>query len=388
MNDSQQADIAAIVLGCLHNPDTSEEFRFGRSQLLRGFPANAAVHESGAGSWPDIWNDVQRMASPWPDHAKVLMLRHPHQALAPGSVEAMARALHAVEDTAPGIAAAACHPLLAPAAFEPDYCTLRGMERYVQRVRESGRAELSGTGAALDGALACMVTARTLRSVKWGDLQAVWVPGAWTHDFSGYQGSAREEVIPLVPGHVRRVLDVGGGEGHFLRALKAQRGCETHLAEYSTSACHAAASHVDQVWPGDFLESAVTGSFDCITFLDVLEHTLQPLPWLQRARGLLSPGGCVVASIPNVGHWSVIADLLEGRWDYAPVGIQCVTHLRFYTRYSIEALFADAGFKVFHIEATRVPMPGWMSPLTSATDLAIDREGLEAYNWLVRAAPC
>ena len=44
---------------------------------------------------------------------------------------------------------------------------------------------------------------------------------------------------------------------------------------------------------------------------------------------VLPPGGVVVLSVPNVGHWSVVADLLAGRWDYLPAGLVCVTHLRF-----------------------------------------------------------
>lgn len=84
----------------------------------------------------------------------------------------------------------------------------------------------------------------------------------------------------------------------------------------------------------------------------------------------------------------MIADLLEGRWDYVPVGIHCVTHLRYFTRSSIENLFAESGFTVADVQATLVPMPTWLLPLLATPGLAIDREGLNAYNWLIRAEPC
>jgi hypothetical protein len=126
-----------------------------------------------------------------------------------------------------------------------------------------------------------------------------------------------------------------------------------------------------------------------IVDMDVIEHTTAPLHWLERARGLLAGNGSILASIPNVGHWTVIADLLEGRWDYAPVGIHCITHLRFFTRHSIEVMLDEAGFEIEFLEATRVEPPPWWhtSGLKAATSnaLNIEDDNLSAYAFLVRA---
>jgi 2-polyprenyl-3-methyl-5-hydroxy-6-metoxy-1,4-benzoquinol methylase len=215
------------------------------------------------------------------------------------------------------------------------------------------------------------------------------VPSAFAHDFSDYHSGSRSEVIHMVPSAAKKVLDVGGGDGGFLKALKQSHGCETHLAEYSAQSCEVARAHVDKVWEGDFFSTPIIEKFDCITFLDVLEHTTVPLHWLERARGLLEGNGSILASIPNVGHWTVIADLLEGRWDYAPVGIHCITHLRFFTRHSIEAMLDEAGFEVESLEATHVAPPPWWhtSGLKAATSnaLNIEDDNLSAYAFLVRA---
>ncbi|EKD99055.1 MAG: glycosyl transferase family 2, partial [uncultured bacterium] len=184
---------------------------------------------------------------------------------------------------------------------------------------------------------------------------------------------------------VRRVLDVGGGEGGFLEALKSARSCETHLAEYSVAACEIAVSKVDRVWPGDFMATLFDERFDCITFLDVLEHTVKPQDWLERARQLLLPDGCILVSIPNVGHWSVVVDLLEGRWDYAPAGIHCITHLRFFTLCGVRQLMADAGFEVMDIQSTRLDAPDWFDVSAMGARLVLDPESLATYAFLVVA---
>jgi len=228
-----------------------------------------------------------------------------------------------------------------------------------------------------------------LRSGRWLE-RAVWAPGAYVHDFSGYRSGRREEVVPLVPSTAQRVLDVGGGEGGFLAELKARRApkvCETHLAEMSATACQVASASVDRVWQGDFLTLPLPRMFDCITFLDVLEHSIHPAQWLKRARELLAPEGVVVMSIPNVGHWSVVADLLEGHWDYAPAGIHCITHLRFFTRSGIGALLEEAGFELVRIEAKRIDPPDWFNIPSFGNALNVDADSLATYAYLVVARP-
>ena len=42
-----------------------------------------------------------------------------------------------------------------------------------------------------------------------------------------------------------------------------------------------------------------------------------------------------IFSIPNVGHYSIVEDLIAGRWDYLPIGLLCYTHFRFFTRHTL-----------------------------------------------------
>src|SRR5690606_18789217 len=67
---------------------------------------------------------------------------------------------------------------------------------------------------------------------------------------------------------------------------------------------------------------------------------------LTAVRALLRPGGYVVASIPNVAHGSVRLALLGGHFPYGEKGLLDRTHLRFYTRHTIEGLFANTGYAI------------------------------------------
>ena len=311
-------------------------------------------------------------------HARVLLAKNTFLWPGPGTLSELMQVL---DDGAPVAFAydstQPCPHLL------PDYLTLRGLERYVSRLAsQPNRPVLPGTPWPRL-ALATVAAIRGGCKVEG----AVWAARAFAHDFSDYHQGRRDEVIPLIPATVRRVLDVGGGEGGFLTALKAHVGCETHLAEFSSAACAVAAERVDTVWPGDFVSARIDVKFDCVTFLDVLEHTAWPVQWLRRAGQLLEPGACVLASIPNVGHWSVVLDLLEGRWDYAPAGIHCLTHLRFFTRHGVEQLMADAGLKIERIETTRVGIPPWFDVSAMAGNIEIDMDSLSTVAFLVLARP-
>jgi len=62
-------------------------------------------------------------------------------------------------------------------------------------------------------------------------------------------------------------------------------------------------------------------------------------------RGLLAPGGRIVASIPNVRNFQVVAALLlDGKFRYVERGLLDVTHLRFFTLDEILVMLDDAGF--------------------------------------------
>lgn len=162
-------------------------------------------------------------------------------------------------------------------------------------------------------------------------------------------------MVAMVGGN-KRVLDVGCATGYLARALVDQ-GCVVSGLEQDAAAAAEAAPQIDNLVVADLettdlVEAFGAGKFDVVLFGDVLEHLRDPLAVLRQARPLLAPGGSVIASIPNVAHGSVRLALLRGRFDYQPLGLLDHTHLRFFTRRSIEAMFSDAGMVTVEIRRT------------------------------------
>ncbi len=166
----------------------------------------------------------------------------------------------------------------------------------------------------------------------------------------GYHGRPRTEMFKFIPDNPGRVLDVGCGAGAVGCSLKGKTSCEVWGIELDPQAAHIAAEVLDRVLVGDvsgLLNQLPRNSFNTILLLDVLEHVSEPAQLLQSLAPLLAPGGCLVASIPNVRYFFNVTDLaLYGRWDYTDEGILDRTHLRFFTRSSMETMFKDQGFSV------------------------------------------
>lgn len=168
-----------------------------------------------------------------------------------------------------------------------------------------------------------------------------------------YYEFPRPELLALVPGSARRILEIGCGAGRFGAALKARQECHVTGVEFNPRAAELARQRLDAVVSGDVetleLDFPPHGH-DAVVCGDVLEHLREPGRVLRRAHQWLRPGGTLVASIPNIAHRSVIANLLEGNWSYEPAGLLDATHLRFFTRRAIERLLYRTHFALHSAE--------------------------------------
>jgi SAM-dependent methyltransferase len=167
-----------------------------------------------------------------------------------------------------------------------------------------------------------------------------------------YGVNPRDDLVQFIcaAGVPGRILDVGCGVGAVGAALRT-RGAHTVVGiERSAPLAQQARLRLSEVLETDVEASDLPfppQSFDCILYADILEHLAEPGRWLARHRELLAPGGEIVASIPNVNHYSVLKSLAwDGDWRYSDSGLLDSTHLRFFTWKSIVRLFDDAGLTI------------------------------------------
>lgn len=176
--------------------------------------------------------------------------------------------------------------------------------------------------------------------------------------FDDSPGSTHRLVVSLVPPGAR-VLEFGCATGYMSRVLRNEKGCYVVGIEIDAEAADAARLHCDRLIEGD-AETLDLGQelgderFGVALFADVLEHLRDPAAVLRRVRAVLEPDGIVVASIPNVAHESVRLELLGGEFRYRPLGLLDETHLRFFTRSSIQDLFESSGYAIDRWERRRL----------------------------------
>jgi len=173
------------------------------------------------------------------------------------------------------------------------------------------------------------------------------------------ENSSLKKMSRLV-GENKRLIDFGCATGYLAQLLKS-KGCQVTGVEVNSKAAEIAEQYCEQVIVADLdfvsLAEILPGQvFDVAVFGDILEHLRDPWKLLEETRQLLKPEGYVVASIPNIAHGAIRLALLQGRFEYMEVGILDNTHLRFFTRKTVEELFAHCGYFLDVIERIKLPI--------------------------------
>ena len=150
----------------------------------------------------------------------------------------------------------------------------------------------------------------------------------------------------------KTALDVGCGAGLLAEPL-ARLGATVTGIDPASELIAAAREHAaGQGLAIDYRAAAIedlSGSFDLITAMEVIEHTADPQQFLNDLARRLAPGGLLILSTPNATAWSrlITITLAEG------VGaIPKGTHDfdKFIAPERMKTLMADAGLTCLDVE--------------------------------------
>ena len=140
-----------------------------------------------------------------------------------------------------------------------------------------------------------------------------------------------------------RLLDVGANLGQFVSCANAH-GYDAAGIELSPAAVRLAQATLgDSVKVGSIYDDlpfsgSSDGRFDAITMFDVIEHLPDPGLALRRVRALLSPGGRLFLTTPDLG--SPYARLMGAHWHH----LDLEQHISLFSAANLTRLLAGAGF--------------------------------------------
>jgi 2-polyprenyl-3-methyl-5-hydroxy-6-metoxy-1,4-benzoquinol methylase len=137
---------------------------------------------------------------------------------------------------------------------------------------------------------------------------------------------------------------------------------------------------------------------DCWIFGDVLEHLIDPWRVLQEIRAVIPSNGSVIACIPNLQHWSLVAKIVTGDFRYESSGLLDRTHLRWFTRQTIIELFTGAGFEIYDMRLREIAHPNHdleqritealvETGMRCGADSRTLRQDLKAFQYILAARP-
>ena len=210
-----------------------------------------------------------------------------------------------------------------------------------------------------------------------------------------------EDLLAIVPSQADRFVEVGCSGGGMASAVRNRNPRAVYTGiELDADFAEVARQYCTSVIVGNIeqMSDAVFESLfpsDCWIFGDVLEHLYDPWAVLRRIRERLSPEASIVACIPNAQHWSVQARLNYGGFRYEDRGLMDRTHIRWFTRITIDELFGDCGYTIVdgrgrimdepHREAALTGIRAFAQAIGADMDLAAsDATPLQ---YVVRAVP-
>ncbi len=222
-----------------------------------------------------------------------------------------------------------------------------------------------------------------------------WIPTPDEYAFKEGDGSSHSLILKMMADlPPSRVLDLGCSAGLLAQQIRSAGHTVVGVDAIELPGVR---ERTDEFYLADLeqpLAAEVGEDFDVVIAGDILEHLAKPVDALREMRRVLRPGGELILSVPNFGHWYPRLRVTFGVFGYDRRGVLDNTHLRFFTRSTLRRTVKRAGFDVLEEGVTGLPLgtvgaTGGMSGVLRKVDGALVRlrPTLFGYQNVLRLTP-
>jgi 2-polyprenyl-6-hydroxyphenyl methylase/3-demethylubiquinone-9 3-methyltransferase len=186
----------------------------------------------------------------------------------------------------------------------------------------------------------------------------------WTDDTAPHSCAyLAPEVLALLSRlKVRRVLDLGAGNGALCQALRRAGLDVVGVEQDPRGVAIARATMPDVPFYCHGVEAdasvllAEQAGFDAVVSTEVIEHLYSPHLLPRYAAAVLGQGGHLIVTTPYHGYLKNLALALAGHWDRHFTALWQGGHIKFWSRATLTQLLHDNGFEVIGFQGVgRLP---------------------------------
>lgn len=166
-----------------------------------------------------------------------------------------------------------------------------------------------------------------------------------------YKVKIRDDLRRLLPARsYSSLVEFGCADGTNLKYFAAELNIEI-ANRVGVDVCKS----IQEVYDGmefhhstveQFLEFEERG-FDVVLLSDVLEHLYNPWRILEKTKKIMTKGGVLLLSVPNIENLNYLAAVANGNFFYASTGLMDETHIRFFSMATLEKYLCNLGFVIF-----------------------------------------
>ena len=186
---------------------------------------------------------------------------------------------------------------------------------------------------------------------------SAWMPTPEEYAFKEGDGTSHSVMLEMLADRApAKVLDIGCSGGLLAERI---RNAGHHVTGVDYLEIPGVRDRTDDFFQADLargIPAEVGTGYDVVIAGDIIEHLPRPAETLREILRVLRPGGEVLLSVPNFGHWYPRVRVALGLFGYDRRGILDDTHLRFFTRSTLRRLVRSCGFDILEQRSTGLPL--------------------------------